>query len=165
MPGGLWTTRENIALALSFLLCLIAAQPALAEASTTGGHGSRSIRPGMTREEVIAATGATPTADYDSAICCEATAFSLPAECWHEFDDDGGLCIGAYDFSRQDADPNEQYGNRLQLTLAYTEAYDNPVSAEAVWPDERHREDPGNWGLAASLGQVMFTAAWETGAG
>src|SRR5262249_55067290 len=78
---------------------------------------------------------------------------------------DKHLVSGRYVFQTEELMPDASISAYIELKDSLCESYGLPMQRQGAqvnqtWLDETYRRDPGNWGLAVSLGHLILQSAW-----
>ena len=92
------------------------------------------------------------------------TVAGFSTEIFYEFTD-GLLTNGSYWLTEEHEDTYDYYADFESLGRKLELVYGQPGESEAVWYDERYRNDPSAWGTAAIEEDVFFYRLWEDSEG
>lgn len=77
------------------------------------------------------------------------------------FNDKLELNMGMYDIQEKHTNKTDYYTDYCDLVDKYTEKYGEPGVSQENWKNDLLKDDPQNWGLAISRGDVNFGTAWK----
>ncbi|MHC4995832.1 MAG: hypothetical protein ACYTGQ_12350 [Planctomycetota bacterium] len=73
-----------------------------------------------------------------------------------------GRLVGAtYVIAQRHTDKFYHISDYGSLNTLLTQKYGQPTYDRVVWKDDRLKDDPGRWGEALGLGQLVLSAGWE----
>lgn len=82
----------------------------------------------------------------------------------YSFTDDK-LSGGMYGFNIEHSNDNKYMDDYEELVDLLSNKYGEPIRGgkdNAIWHDDFYQDDYSHWGLAISLGQLVFLSSWET---
>lgn len=88
----------------------------------------------------------------------------LPCTVIYSFTDDK-LSGGMYGFNIEHSNDNKYMDDYEELVDLLSNKYGEPIRGgkdNAIWHDDFYQDDYSRWGLAISLGQLVFLSSWET---
>ena len=72
------------------------------------------------------------------------------------------LVEGRYIFLAEHANKNLYIGDFDNIKNSLIEKYGKPSLDEKTWNNNLYKSDPGEWGMALSVGHLTYIAAWTT---
>lgn len=85
----------------------------------------------------------------------------LTASATYRYNDDEILTAGQYTLKEQHTELNDYYDDYVDLVQSFSSVYGKPEFTGYDWDDNTYKNDPSNWGLALSLGNVEFKTGWK----
>jgi hypothetical protein len=89
-----------------------------------------------------------------------ATVDGLPVEIFYQFLN-GRLVAASYFNTEPHANKNDFIEDYRQLNRHMTEKYGMPKVDKVVWNNGLYKDDPSSYGLAVSLGHLLYRAEWK----
>jgi len=123
----------------------------------------RNARWAMTRTEVIAVEDEAELRPLSSmnGLAGTVTIVGHSTFVYYMFSN-GCLNEGVYIFQTPHTNKNLYIDDYRQLQTLLTSIYGAPVRESTSWHKDLFRNDPSNWGLAISCGDLVLTSVWET---
>ncbi len=123
----------------------------------------RSVRWGMTMEEVMAAETevALIVVTGEPALAGNCTVAGRKARLYYQFSD-SQLSEAFYAFEDTHTNSNLYIDDFTDMKELLTLKYGPPALDTAIWKHNLYRNRPDEWGFALISGDVKFRAEWET---
>lgn len=122
----------------------------------------RNVTWGMTMNEVKRSETLSVQEEDDAVLAYEETVAGLDAYLLYGFDDDGKLYNAYYSFVEKHSNDNLYISDYNNLVDKLTEKYGEPNYNRDVWLNTLFQDHPEDYGLAVSIGHLMYGAEWET---
>lgn len=117
---------------------------------------------GATAAEVKKSETMEPWSADDVYVMYEDTIANMVATVGYKFDDNGKLYQTFYHFNEEYGNKNAYINDYNRLVRMLTEKYGEPEYNEPTWKGTLFKDDPSNYGLAISRGDLSYLAHWET---
>jgi len=75
---------------------------------------------------------------------------------------EGKLVKTRYIITEKHSNRNEYIKDYYTLKTILSKKYGEPLELEEVWLKDLYKDDPEDWGLAISIGQLFYMAEWKT---
>lgn len=122
----------------------------------------KGARWGMSPEEVGAkGTVTDPTQRTHLVMAKECKVAGFPCIAGYGFLD-GKLAKGVYTFVQTHSEPSDFLQDYKDLRDGLVAKYGDPIVDQTLWKKDTFKDDPGNWGLAVAMGQMVKVALWKT---
>jgi hypothetical protein len=72
------------------------------------------------------------------------------------------LVKAKYLLNEQHSNKNNHISDFKTLKSNLTSKYGSPDEEGIIWTNELYKDDPEDWGLAVSIGHLLYYASWET---
>ena len=76
---------------------------------------------------------------------------------------EGKLSMVGVIFTGTFVNKNKHIDDWTTLDELLTSKYGTPSPSGPLWDDDLYRDDPGNWGMALTLGRVTWVSYWQVG--
>ena len=117
---------------------------------------------GMTREQVLASeTEEFIARDKDRELTYKGSVNDLDCRIIYVFAYDT-LVKARYSISEEHANKNEYITDYEKLKEILNKKYGNPVKDRTTWLSNIYKDNVKDWGLAVSLGQLVYFTEWDT---
>ncbi len=115
---------------------------------------------GMSKQQVRAIEDGEPIGESDRTLAYQVTLAGLSCIGVFAFNNDDELYAGSYEFNETHTNRNDHIDEFKQLDGLLEEKY--KLNRQGTnWMNELYRDDPQRWGIAVSLGHVVFASQWE----
>ncbi len=141
---------------------LISAILFIACGSYSQDHNFRMADWGMTKQEVMNSERAVFNDGNPRILSYDYELFGLDCSILYVFTRDNRLKGSAYLFHEQHADKNQYIEDFQQLKSKLTEKYGEPENDFIDWRNKMYRDSPGDYGLAISLGHLVYLSSWNS---
>ena len=115
---------------------------------------------GMSREEVKLTEKRTPDLETDNGLVYKAIIDKYDCYCIYYFLENR-LYMSAYRFNEKHNNKNAYIEDYENLKELLTKKYGKPTWENVDWKDDFYKDIKGNWGLAVSRGDLVYTITWE----
>ncbi|HUU87940.1 MAG TPA: hypothetical protein VMX17_09315 [Candidatus Glassbacteria bacterium] len=75
---------------------------------------------------------------------------------------EGKLVRAKYVFTKTHSNENDYIIDFNTLKETLTKKYDKPVEDTQIWKNDLYKDDYQHWGIAISMGHLVYFASWET---
>lgn len=124
----------------------------------------RNTRWGMTAEEVKATDPGLEFIDSDGTLIVENVKVAgLTAATLFSFDNNGVLYQGGYVFTHEHSNATDFVDDYYTLQKQLVSKYGEPTLDEVKWKNDLLKDDPQNYGVAVSTGQLEYNTIIESG--
>ncbi len=87
----------------------------------------------------------------------------LSLDCWIAYIFvEGKLVRANYVIDEEHSNENTYIKDYYTLKATLSKKYGKPLEFEEVWLNDLYKDDPEDWGLAISIGQLSYYAMWKT---
>ena len=121
----------------------------------------RQIRWGMSRDQVKASEATPPLVSNNEMIGFKTEVAGKEANCMYGLVDDK-VALGMYQLQDLHSNKNDYFEDFAQFKKILAEKYGTPKVDEVEWKKKTYKDDPEDWGLAVSIGDLIYRAKWET---
>ena len=132
----------------------------VAELQTSEIRAFRRTSWGMSRDEVRAAEENAPTQDDASVLVYAGSLGGMPCVFAFLFAEDR-LVGGRYVFTVQHSNENDYLIDYQRLKDLLIKKYGGPSADQRYWQSDLFQDDPNQWGLAVSRGDLSIFTSWE----
>lgn len=141
------------------LLCLLV----LLHNVCSGQPDFRNINWSMSKAQVLASEKKEPVLlDANYIVYIEVPVGVFKADLIYDFGK-SGLKAAMYIFREEHSDQSRYYDDYEYLKQGLTIKYGKPIFDDTRWLNELYKDNPQNYGLAASAGHVTFYNTWQKG--
>lgn len=147
---------------ITALLFILVASLTCAEEQPVQQYDFKRIIWGMSREEVKASENMTPSYEDEESVAYSVTICGLRAELFYIFTKTGKLSRAGYYIDEKHFNENLYITDFWTLREALIDKYGDPTSHDIIWRNRLYEDDYENWGLAVSIGHLVFSDSWET---
>ncbi|MCL5036950.1 MAG: hypothetical protein M1269_07545 [Chloroflexi bacterium] len=124
-------------------------------------HDFRNVDWGMSKAQVKQANeNMIPTLEDKDTISYSDKVSGLKAMLIFSFVNDKLTSAGYY-FEEEHSNDNDHIDDYQKIGDLLTEKYGKPVKDEVIWKNDLFKNNPQNWGLAISAGQLVLKSKWE----
>jgi hypothetical protein len=116
---------------------------------------------GETIASVKAAEKAPLTAQNGDTLMYKDTLAGLHVAILYTFSN-GRLVEASYMSQEVHTNKNDFIKDYKNLKELLTKKYGTPVKDDNLWRNELYKSDPAEWGMAVSVGHLIYKASWET---
>ncbi|NDY57418.1 hypothetical protein G3N56_11770 [Desulfovibrio sulfodismutans] len=141
------------------LLALCFAAPSLSAAEDA--YDLRSVKWGMSREEVKKAERSAPVMESDNLIVFNDKIFDKNIQVAYAFVDNK-LWKVRYFLVDIHTNKNDYISDYEEFVEALISKYGKPKQSKVLWKNNTYAEDKQNHGLAVSMGHLALFSAWDT---
>jgi len=121
----------------------------------------RKTKWGMTKEQVKATESVKLTGATDTLLNYSSEIAGMNATIGFSFSEDK-LYRASYAFNEEHTNKNNYISDYENVKEILTREYGSPKSDSSEWRNDLYENDPQYWGLAISLGHVVYLTTWET---
>jgi hypothetical protein len=117
---------------------------------------------GMTKEQVLASeTAELVTQDKDRSLTYKGSVNDLDCRIIYVFAYDT-LVKARYSIIEEHANKNEYITDFEKLKELLNKKYGDPAKERTTWLSNIYKDNSRDWGLAISLGQLVYFTEWDT---
>ena len=116
---------------------------------------------GMSKEQVKATEDKKPDFETDTAFGYWVKISGKNFRCFYSFLEDK-LYIGGYTSVEKHTNKNLYIDDYEEVKEALTKKYGKPKTDKVMWENDLYKSDKQDWGLAISIGHLVYAASWET---
>lgn len=120
----------------------------------------RKARWGMSQEEVIALEGETAERS-EEILGYSGTVLGYPCLTIFHFGA-GQLADGMYIFQQNHSQPGSFITDYESIQAMVDKKYGSGTHSGPLWQDRLYADDPSEWGMAVSMGHLMYFSEWTT---
>jgi hypothetical protein len=119
---------------------------------------------GQTRDDVRRSEEGEPVYDKGDVLGYKSTVARLDCLIGYVFVGDQ-LVRGRYQITETHSNKNDHIRDYIALKVLLERKYGTPDNDddETEWRNDLYKDDNEDWGLAVSIGHVVFTSRWEAG--
>ncbi|NDY58926.1 hypothetical protein G3N56_19495 [Desulfovibrio sulfodismutans] len=143
----------------AWLLMLTLAVPSLLAAEDA--YDLRSVKWGMSREDVVKSEGKKPILDKDNMLVFKDTLFGNQIHVMYIFAD-SKLCKAMYFLADEHTNKNDYIDDYDVFKETLDSKYGTPKDSRVLWKNELYAKDKEFYGQAISLGYLEMISIWET---
>lgn len=143
-----------------WLLMFSLAVPSLSAAEDA--YDLRSVKWGMSREEIMKAERSAPVMESDSLIVFNDNLFEKNVQVGYVFVENK-LWKVRYFLVDTHTNKNDYISDYDKFKEALISKYGKPKKSEVIWKNNLYANDKQNQGLAISMGHLALFSAWDTG--
>jgi len=116
---------------------------------------------GMSKEQVKATEDKKPGFEDDTALGYDVMISGKDFLCNYFFVEDK-LYRSIYSLSGKHTNKNLYIDDYEELKEILTKKYDKPKIDKIDWKNDLYKDDKSDWGMAISIGHLVYIATWET---
>lgn len=117
---------------------------------------------GMSREQVRATEDKKPDFEDDTSLGYDVKINGKDFRCIYGFLEDK-LYNGGYGFAGKHTNDNLYIDDYEELKKILTKKYGKPkTDLPGIWKNNLYKNDRSHWGMAISVGHLVYAAQWET---
>ena len=117
---------------------------------------------GMSKEQVKATEGKKPDFEADTMLGYDVTISGKDFACIYTFLEDK-LYNSGYFFTGEHTNKNLYIDDYEELKETLTKKYGKPkTDISGLWKNDLYKDDKSHWGMAISVGHLIYGASWET---
>ncbi|MEE9356474.1 MAG: hypothetical protein V3U75_12865 [Methylococcaceae bacterium] len=116
---------------------------------------------GMTKEQVKKTENGKPVKEDDKTLAYQGKLLNLDCLIIYQFFDEK-LTSSGYNIAKHHTNRNDYISDYDNLKDKLIEKYGKPLTEGDLWKNDLYKNDPQNWGLAVSIGHLIYLAKWET---
>jgi len=121
----------------------------------------RKAKWGMTKAQVKASETFTVTKDMGESILYTGTLASFDVVVGYVFAG-GKLVRAVYLVNEEHMNKTDHITDYNSLKELLVKKYGEPAEDESYWKQDLYRDDPQHWGMAISVGHLVYYTKWET---
>lgn len=117
---------------------------------------------GMSKEQVKATEDKKPDFEADDVLGYKVMVNEKDFRCIYCFLEDKLYCSG-YFFAGEHTNKNLYIDDYKELKEILTKKYGKPkMDIPGLWKNDLYKDDKSHWGMAISVGHLVYGASWET---
>jgi hypothetical protein len=151
--------KKNIFILLIVLCILVISKLVLFAGETK--YDFRKTNWGMSKEQVKASEKGEIVVENENTVIFMVPDFDDNFQCGYDFLENK-LYSSLYRFSGEHSNKNLYIDDYERLKGALTKKYGKPIADNIEWKNNIYKDDRANWGMAISLGYLMYFSMWET---
>ena len=119
---------------------------------------------GISQEAVTKLEGKGPDRKEKNNVGLDILAFKGTAgglDCYYAyFFAEDKLVEGRYAFVETHTNKNSYIDDFKSVKASLTEKYGKPTEDDTIWRNNLYKDDPSEWGMAVSVGHLIYQAKW-----
>ena len=151
--------KKNVSILLIVLLILAISTLALFAAEAK--YDFKKMNWGMSQEQVKATEDKKPDYEDNTALGYKVKINEKDFYCGYNFLEDK-LYTSGYVFTGEHTNENLYINDYKELKETLTKKYGKPILDKVVWKNDLYKNDEQNWGMAISVGHLIYGVSWET---
>jgi len=133
----------------------------IAEFAISDDFNFRKTKWGFNRSQVKEAETATLIQDASEHIAYKGNVANLNCLVVYHFQNNT-LYMSSYQFTEEHSNRNDYINDYKKIKKLLTEKYGEPETDDVVWRNNLYKDDRQEWGLAVSIGHLVYMAKWDT---
>jgi hypothetical protein len=130
-------------------------------APSSTANDFRKAKWGMTKAQVKASESLTATKDMGETILYTGTLASFDVVVGYIFAG-SKLVRAAYLVTEEHTNKTDHISDYNSLKELLVKKYGEPAEDKSYWKQDLYRDDPQHWGMALSMGHLVYYTKWET---
>jgi len=115
---------------------------------------------GMSKQEVKSVENIELLKEIDNALVYKTEIAGFQCYVYYIFINDQ-LSRAKYYLLESHTNMNDHISDYKKLKKLLTKKYGSPVESEQIWRDDLYKGDYNDWGMAISVGDMMYYSEWE----
>jgi hypothetical protein len=121
----------------------------------------RNVYWGMTKNQILKSESLKIEYQDDHSLIYNTSISNKNCDLHYVFSDNK-LYASAYYFDINHTNKNDFINDYNDLKNLLIKKYNTPEETDTIWKDELYRDDPSQWGMAISVGHLVYYSKWET---